>query len=184
MKALLSSVAALALMALPAFFVPFAEAGEAFTMEEYFNGQTVAKGVFVSKIAKTRREFDVRITGTFDGAVLTLREDFVFADGEIDQKTWVFKKSDGNTYVGTREDLVGTTLLTFKDNVAHFEYDVLLPRAGKKPVKVHFDDKMILRKDGILLNRARVSKFGLPIGKVAVNFARGTDFDAVEMPKL
>jgi len=68
--------------------------------------------------------------------------------------------------------------------VATFEYDVVIPRKGKKPIKVHFDDKMTLKKNGTIENRASVSKFGFPVGKVAVNFGQEQQFQSIPRPKL
>lgn len=183
MRAMLTGLASFALVALPMLAPVPVDAKPGFTLEEYFEGKTVAKGVFESGIAGVRREFDVFLTGSWDGKILRLREDFVYADGEKDRKTWVFTKVRDGLYRGTREDLVGETTVTITGNIALFEYDVLIPRKGKKPIKVHFDDKMILEDDGLLINRARVSKFGFPIGKVAVNFGQGR-IDDVVMPEL
>lgn len=161
-----------------------AQAGQSFTLESYFEGKTVARGVFESKIARTRRDFDVYLTGKWDGKILKLREDFVYADGEKDRKTWVFVKTGKGTYTGTREDVIGSTQVTITGATALFEYDVLIPRKGKKPLKVHFKDRMDLKPNGVIENRARVSKFGLPIGKVAVDFVRGRDISKVPKPSL
>lgn len=185
MRTLITSVAGLAFVALSTFApLEEAQAKPTFALEEYFIGKTVAKGIFESKVAKSRREFDVYLTGTWDGKTLRLREDFVYADGEKDRKTWVFTKVEEGKYIGTREDVVGNTVLTISGNVARFSYDVMIPRKGKKPIKVHFSDKMVLKPGGIVLNTARVSKFGLPIGKVAVNFAQSKNINDATKPSL
>jgi len=41
---------------------------------------------------------------------------------------------------------------------------------GDSSVDVHFDDWMFLQPDGVLLNRARVSKFGFTVGEVTLAF--------------
>ena len=179
MRMILSSLASLALIALPGLLTSEVQAKSDFVLEDYFVGKTVARGVFISKIAGVRREFDVYLTGKWDGTTLSLREDFVFDDGEKDRKTWTFVKVGEGRYTGTREDLVGVTNMTIVGNEALFDYDVLLPRKGKEPVKVHFQDKMIFKEDGTIENRARVSKFGLGIGRVAVNFVRGSNLEKV-----
>ncbi|MBM3480321.1 MAG: DUF3833 domain-containing protein, partial [Alphaproteobacteria bacterium] len=38
---------------------------------------------------------------------------------------------------------------------------------------VDFDDWMFLQPGGVMLNRARVSKFGIAIGEVTLSFSRG-----------
>lgn len=184
MRLVTLTLAGLALMGAQTLVVPPVNAMPKFTLEDYFAGKTVAKGVFESKIGRSKRQFDVYLTGHWDGKVLKLREDFIYADGEKDRKTWVFTKLGEGKYKGTREDVIGETIVTIEENEALFEYDVMIPRKGKKPIKVHFDDRMILKPNGIVENRARVSKFGLPIGKVAVDFARGSHIGKVEQPEL
>ena len=41
-----------------------------------------------------------------------------------------------------------------------------------RTLAVHFDDWMYLQPDGVLLNRAYVSKWGIDIGSVTLAFKR------------
>ncbi len=52
---------------------------------------TKATGSF-SAINGVKRNFTVDLRGKWNGKTLTLREDFVFDDGERDTKTWRFTK--------------------------------------------------------------------------------------------
>jgi hypothetical protein len=141
-----------------------------FRLESWFEGRTVARGEF-STITGYKRGFDVVLTGTWNGRTLTLREDFVFDDGEKDRKTWRFTKTGPGTYSGTREDVIGSTAVRVEGNTARFSYDVYLDGKNQKN-RVRFDDVMELRSDGTVLNVARVSKFGLPVGRTKVEFRR------------
>jgi len=141
-----------------------------FALEKWFKGKTVARGEF-SAITGTRRGFDVLLTGKWNGKTLTLREDFVYDDGERDRKTWRFTKTGPNTYSGTREDVIGATVVTVAGDTARFSYDVYLDGKNRKN-KVRFSDVMVLRDDGTVLNTARVSKFGIPVGRTRVEFRR------------
>ncbi len=141
-----------------------------FTFEDYFAGRSVATGSF-SAINGVKRSFKVNLTGTWNGKMLTLREDFTYDDGEIDTKTWRFTKTGPNTYSGTREDVIGQSLVTLKGNKARFTYLVYLDSKGKKN-KVRFHDTMTLRPDGSVINVATVTKFGLPVAKTRVEFTR------------
>lgn len=51
---------------------------------------------------KQTRRFEVDIVGTVEGNELTLVEDFVFDDGELDQRIWVITKLADGTYQGKR----------------------------------------------------------------------------------
>lgn len=140
------------------------------TLEKYFAGRTYADGRF-SAINGVRRDFKVVLTGTWNGKRLKLVEDFVYADGERDRKTWRFTRTGRNTYSGMREDVVGPALVTVKGNTATFSYDVYLDGAARKTL-VRFHDRMVLNADGTLLNTALVTKFGFPVGSTRVVFRR------------
>jgi hypothetical protein len=139
-------------------------------LEEFFKGRTYAYGWF-GAINGSSRRFRVVLDGQWSGRVLTLREAFEYEDGERDVKTWRFRKTGANTYLGTREDVVGETLVTLDGPRATFSYDVnLTPKAA--PTIVRFDDTLALQADGTLLNTAWVWRWHLPVARVNVNFAR------------
>ena len=138
-------------------------------LEDFFKGKTYAYGSF-GAITGLHRSFRVDLTGHVRGKVLTLREDFRYDDGERDTKTWIFTRTGPNTYSGTREDVLGETTVRLSGNTARFTYRVDL-NPGGKPNIVRFHDKLVLRDDGTLRNTALVTKFGLPIARVRVNFA-------------
>lgn len=139
-------------------------------LEEFFKGTTHAYGNFKAINGK-QREFRVLLNGKWNGKTLVLREDFFYKDGERDVKTWRFTKTSPTTYTGTREDVKGTTTVNVKGNKAKFTYIVDIDN-GPKTNFVRFRDVLTLKKDGTIRNTATVSKLGLPVAKVAVNFAR------------
>lgn len=140
------------------------------TLESYFTGKTKATGSF-SAINGVKRQFDVDLTGKWNGKTLTLREDFTYSDGERDTKTWRFTKIGPGLYTGTREDVIGQTRVEIEGKVAKFNYIVNLGTAAK-PNKVHFYDRMELKPDGTLVNTAWVTKYLLPVAKTTVIFKR------------
>ncbi|MFC0286704.1 DUF3833 family protein [Kaistia hirudinis] len=146
-----------------------ASAGD-FSLEGYFTGKTSAVGSFRA-INGVKRDFTVDLRGRWNGRTLTLVEDFVYSDGERDRKTWRFRKIAPNQYRGTREDVVGDTLVTVTGNTARFTYLVDLDAARKRN-RVRFYDTMVLQEDGRLINNATITKFGLPVAKTHVEFRR------------
>jgi hypothetical protein len=139
-------------------------------LEEFFKGRTYAYGWF-GAINGSARRFRVVLDGRMSGQTLILREAFEYEDGEKDVKTWRFRKTGPKTYLGTREDVIGETLVTLDGPRAHFSYDVdLTPKST--PTIVHFSDTLTLQADSTLLNTAWVWRWGLPVARVNVNFAR------------
>jgi len=139
-------------------------------LEEFFKGTTHAYGNFKA-INGTERKFRVLLNGKWDGKTLVLREDFFYDDGEEDVKTWRFTKTSPNTYSGTREDVKGTTTVRVRGSKATFSYTVDIDN-GPETNFVRFYDTLTLEDDETLRNTALVSKFGFPVARVAVNFAR------------
>lgn len=150
-------------------------------LEEFFKGTTHAYGKF-SAINGKKREFRVLLNGKWNGKTLVLREDFFYSDGDKDVKTWRFTKTSPNSYVGTRGDVKGQTTVVIKGNTAKFSYTVDLDN-GPKTNFVKFKDVLVLKNDGTMRNKARVSKYGIPVARVAVNFARSKKAALAIRPK-
>ncbi|MDX2225175.1 MAG: DUF3833 domain-containing protein [Rhodospirillaceae bacterium] len=142
-----------------------------FVLESYFSGSTKAWGMFEDRFGNLRRQFVVDINGTWDGEKLVLDERFVYSDGEKDRRVWTITKQDDNTYTGTAGDVIGTALGKSFGNALSWSYDMDL-KVGDGTWRVHFDDWMFLQPDGVLLNRATVSKWGFHIGTVTLAFRR------------
>jgi Protein of unknown function (DUF3833) len=142
-------------------------AGE-FSLEDYFTGKTSAVGSF-SAIDGTKRRFTVDLRGKWNGKTLTLVENFAYDNGERDRKTWRFEKLAKGKYRGTREDVIGQTLVTIVGGTARFNYLIDLDAKGKSN-RVRFYDTMRVQDDGTVLNTALVTKFGLPVALTRVEF--------------
>lgn len=143
-------------------------------LEEYFSGSTTAWGLFEDRFGTVRRQFVVDITGTWDGETIVLDEHFTYSDGELDRRVWRIRKIDEHRYEGTADDVVGIAYGETYGNALNFRYDVDL-QIGGRTVRVHFDDWMFLQPSDVLINRARVSKFGIEIGEVTLVFMKGDD---------
>lgn len=153
----------------------FAGTEPRFVLEEYFEGQTRAWGIFQDRFGNLRRQFTVDIDGTWDGETLTLVEDFVYSDGETERRTWVIRKIDEHTYEGTSEDgVIGTALMKSYGNAVNFSYDFDL-NLGERVVRVRFTDWMWLQDEDTMINRATVTKFGFELGEATIVFRRQPD---------
>ncbi len=138
-----------------------------FALEAYFKGKTYATGSF-SAINGISRHFTVDLNGKWDGKTLVLREYFTYDNGEKDTKTWRFTKIGPGIYSGTREDVVGETIVRVEGNTARFTYLVDLSPENR----VRFHDEMVLNDDGTVINKAWVTKYGFPVARTEVNFSR------------
>lgn len=142
-----------------------------FLIEEYFAGKTRAWGMFQDRFGKLRRQFVVDIEGTWDGEVLTLVEDFVYDNGETEQRIWKIRKTGEHSYEGKANGVIGTAQGQSYGNVLHWRYGFALG-VGDNTWNVTFDDWMFLQGDGVMINRAEVTKFGIELGEVTIAFRK------------
>ena len=149
----------------------FAGTEPEFVLEDYFAGHTRAWGMFEDRFGRIQRQFVVEINGDWDGSTLTLREDFVYNDGEEESRTWVLKKTSATTYEGTTDNVIGTAHGSIRGNAFNWTYDFNLA-VGDSIWKVKFDDWMILQPDGVLLNKATVTRWGIKLGTVYISFSK------------
>jgi len=147
----------------------------------FFEGNTVAYGIFEDRFGNLKRQFRVNISGTIVDETLTLDEDFLYDDGEKDKRIWKIKKiteEDKITYEGQAEDIEGTATGSISGNTLNWSYDIYLNIKGSN-IKVHFNDWIYKQSENLAINRAYVSKFGINIGSVTLVFLRGHVADQI-----
>ena len=60
----------------------------ALSLEEFFEGNTVAYGIYENRYGNMERQFRVNIIGTVNGDTLILDEQFLYDDGERSSRVW------------------------------------------------------------------------------------------------
>jgi Protein of unknown function (DUF3833) len=151
--------------------IDFKDAAPRLVVEEYFAGNTRAWGLFEDRFGTVRRQFVVDITGTWDGSELILDERFHYNDGERDRRVWHIRKTGDHRYEGRAGDVIGVAAGEAYGNALNWRYDMNL-KVGDGTWRVHFNDWMFLQPSGVLINKARVSKFGIEIGEVTLAFVK------------
>jgi hypothetical protein len=152
-------------------------------IEEYFQGKTEAWGVFYDRFGNLRRQFTVSIEGTWDSErkTLTLVEDFIYSDGETEQRVWTIKKSADGSYEGRADGVVGVASGRSNGRAFYWTYDFNL-LVGDDTWKVRFEDWMILQDDAVMFNRATLSKLGIRLGEVSIFFRKSAPTQTSSVP--
>jgi len=138
---------------------------------DYFQGRSLAYGVFVDRFGTLRRQFKVVVDGRIDADVLILDEDFYYADGERDRRVWRIRRTGPGRYEGRSDKVVGVADGRAAGNALNWKYKFDLP-VGEDTWRVGFDDWLFLQEDGVLINRAVVRRWGFVIGTVTITFVR------------
>lgn len=138
-------------------------------LKTYFNGPLTAHGLFTDRAGKVQRRFMVKLVGRWQGDVGTLEEDFLYSDGKTERRVWTITARGDGRYTGTAADVIGQAQGEARGNALRWAYTLRLP-VGDTTYDVQFDDWMFLMDDRVMLNRARMSKFGFHLGDVTLSF--------------
>ncbi|MGR8920543.1 MAG: DUF3833 domain-containing protein [Gammaproteobacteria bacterium] len=150
----------------------YADAEPAFDLAGYFDGRSRAWGQFQDRFGKVRRRFVVDIEGSFDGSTLTLVEDFVYDDGETEQRIWTIDKTGPDTWRGSADGVVGVATGRVAGNAFNWRYTFDLKTGENETLRVDFDDWLWQQDAGVVINRAYVSKLGVALGEVLIFFQK------------
>lgn len=142
-----------------------------YDLAAYFDGQTIGYGLFEDRFGKLRREFKVLIKGYEEDGELILEEDFLYNDGETQRRVWRIRTEGPHRYRGRAGDIIGTATGERYGNALRWKYKVDL-KVGDGTWKVGFNDWMYLQQDGVLINKATVTRYGLRIGEVTIAFVK------------
>jgi Protein of unknown function (DUF3833) len=114
----------------------------------------------------------VAMRGVWDGKALTLREDFVYSDGERNRKTWVFTKTGEGRYTGTREDVIGTADVYQDGDAVKLSYVARVKTAKGDSYDLRFNDTLTLTGPRQVLNTAALTYFVVTVGNVELNIRK------------
>jgi len=140
-------------------------------LEDYLNGTFDAYGIFINRSGQVTRRMHVVMKASWTGDTGILDEDFIWSDGEKQKRIWHLKKISPSAYEGRAEDVVGVAKGEVAGNAFHWEY-ILAVNVDGSIYNFAFDDWMYLMNDRILINRAKMSKFGFKVGEINIVFIK------------
>jgi Protein of unknown function (DUF3833) len=163
-------------ISLGALTLPFlarpAAAAMPLLLEEFFVGHTRGQGSFISEIAGIRRDLTVDAHGSFDGRTLILTENIAYDDGQRETAIWRFDKTGPAKYDGQRTGVLTVVPVRIEDGRVRMSYvsEVTSPEGNKR--KLRFDDALERTDARTVVNRAKVSLLGFPVGNVEITFKK------------
>jgi hypothetical protein len=150
----------------------FSTATPLFVPEDFFAGHLHSYGVIETTGAAPQLLFEGDNNGTRNpDGTLDLAQVFTFSDGTSHQRHWHFVKADEHHYTGTADDVVGIASGEAYGNLFHWRYTVRREE-GKFPREIDFEQWMYLQPDGTVVNRGRISKFGIAVAGLTEYFVK------------
>jgi hypothetical protein len=137
--------------------------------EKFFDGQLSAHGIVKDRNGLVLRYFNAEITASWADGVGTLDEQFVFDDGEQQNRVWTLVPSDAGVgmYMASAPDVIGEATMQVAGNSLFLDYVLRVPY-GNGTIDLRIDDRMYLVSERVLLNQSRMSKWGVDVGELVL----------------
>jgi len=136
-------------------------------VEEFFNGSLRAHGIVKDRGGKVIRYFNASINAYWVDGVGTLDEVFRFDDGEEQRRIWKLVRDDAGNYVGTANDVIGSSTLEIAGNSLFLDYVLRIPY-GDGTLDLNIDDRMYLVSERVLINESVMTKWGFDVGQITL----------------
>lgn len=141
-------------------------------LRAYFNGRLRGHGIVTDRSGAVIQRFTVEMVGRWDGERGTLEEDFLHHDGRRERRVWQLEHLGSGRWRGRAGDVIGEALGRTAGNALHWNYTLRVTTDGGRQWDLQLEDWMFLVDDQVLLNRAVMRKFGLPVGEVLLSMRR------------
>ena len=136
----------------------------------YFNGKVDGWGMVQDRSGKVLRRMVVELDCKWSGVEGILDESFQWSDGKTEKRVWKIRK-DGDRYIGTAGDVVGTAAGEAAGNALRWSYVLALP-VGDSTYNMDMDDWMWMVDEKTMANRTTMSKFGLKVAEISIFFRK------------
>jgi hypothetical protein len=142
-------------------------------LSEYFNGTLDAYGMFTDRSGVVQKRFTVVIQASWQivngQKTGILDESFEYSDGTKQKRIWKLVEVSPGHFIGTADDVVGEAIGLSAGNALNWAYTLALLVDGTI-YHVQFNDWMYLITPKVMLNQAKMSKFGFDLGEVTLSF--------------
>lgn len=147
------------------------ETSRAFELTEFFAGSVQASGLFEDRFGSVRRRFCVAMDGQFADGVFVLTEDFIYDDGECQQRVWRVVPGQAGAFTATAADIVGTAhgVAASHTITMVYRHEVMIEGRG---VVLSFHDRIHRVDEVTAFSRAVVTKWGFKVGEVTICFRK------------
>lgn len=138
-----------------------------FAPQEFFQGALTAHGVLKNRSGEVTRYFNASIDASWEDGVGTLKERFVFDDGEIQHRTWTLTPTSATTFDATAGDVIGTGKGATSGNALNLKY-VLEVDYNDRKLELAVDDWMWRVDERTVINQSTLSKWGFTVGSIVL----------------
>ena len=135
----------------------------------FFDGDIEGWGAIFDHSGTQTRSFTLQLKGTWQNDKQgILQEWFELDDGKKLERKWDITISDNTLFVGTAADVIGLAHGFQMGNAINMHYTLRIPYKKGSTMNFTMDDWLYEVSPGVILNRARMKKFGFPVGELVL----------------
>jgi len=140
-------------------------------MTTFFTGKSTARGLIFDRFDKIRNRIEVTMIGRWLENSFRLDETFAYADGTVEERIWSVKFAGDGTLQAHCPSFAGEVKGWSNDEEVAMGYRYPVPIGGRV-FNLDFDDHMYRMGENMLLERVRMSKFGITVGEIILTFRK------------
>jgi len=142
-----------------------------FDMREHLDGKMQCDGVIFGPLGRVTSTFVADFDISWQGNTCTMKEEFHYHDGSIQNREWRIEMDGGGTFEAFAEDVPGKGRGEVTGPAVLFHYPITIPKeAGGYTLKAF--DCMYLTKNGTVVNRSQFRKFGFRVAELVATIRK------------
>jgi hypothetical protein len=134
---------------------------------EIFDGQVIGYGTIQDYKSKVIRRFKVTMDCSWKGNQGHIIEKFFWDDNSKSERQWDLIAESEDTIRGKASDAIGDVVGHSAGSAMNFKYSLKVPIDNKEMI-LSFNDWMYLIQPGVIINRNKMLKFGIPVGDITI----------------
>ncbi len=142
-----------------------------FDLRRQLNGPLICEGVIFGPGGRVSSRFTARMVGDWSGNSGVLRQDFLYDNGETQERAWHLELGPDGSIDARADDVPGTAKGGQGGPAVHLKYPIRLPKEAGGHV-LGATDWMYLVEDGSIINRSQFRKFGFKVAELIATIRR------------
>jgi len=149
----------------------YADDAPQFDMRKHLNGAMTCDGAIFGPMGRVTSTFEADFDITWNGNTCTMKEEFRYNDGSIQNREWRIEMDGGGAFEAFADDVPSKARGEVAGPVVLFHYPIKLPAdAGGYTLSAF--DCMYLTKNGTIVNRSQFRKFGFRVAELVATIRK------------
>ena len=139
-----------------------------FDLRRHLAGRLICEGAIFGPAGRVTSTFIAYFDAKWTGNVGVIDEEFLYDDGEKQQRQWTITLAEDGTFTAKAPDVPGIGKGAQTGAAVLLRYPIRIPERGGGYVLKAFDC-MYLTEEGTIINRSQFRKFGIRVAELVAS---------------